>query len=165
MSLYKTTEGKLLIKSGSLMDECCCSSDCNEDRDCNSCTPKLCDYYTVTFSGLSGVFASYNGVHSVWNNPLAPGGECEWKAWTGGAYNPSTVNLFYSLSAPIRWAVKIDHYYGSVGPNCHKEWGHYISYPGEECDPTDNYTQHGVCIETTCAGMCTANTGGIATVS
>jgi len=164
MSLYKTTEGKLLIKSGSLMDECCCSSDCNEDSLCNSCTPQLCDSYTVTFSGLSGDLASYNGVHSVWFQWSSMGLNCEWKVYPF-TYNPSTVNLFYSLSAPIRWAVKIDHYYGSVGPNCHKEWGHYITFPGEECDPTDNYTQHGACIETTCAGMCAANIGGIATVS
>ena len=147
MSLYKTTEGKLLIKSGSLMTDCCCS-DCSEDVSCDSCSPNLCDEYTVAFSGLVGDLAPYNGAHTV---TYTSG--CFWVTFLDPAPVYSEIRL-YTVSS--LWVVGIIH----IFTGCHKTW----LLAGSGCDPIAVYGSS-TCVDFNCSGMCAANTGGIATVS
>ena len=149
MSLYKTTEGKLLVKSSQLMTECCCG-DCSEDIDCNTCTPNLCDQYTITFSSLSGALAPYNGVHTVTYDSF-----CLWSTFLDSPIFFSQIRLFFI--PPGTWIAQILH----IFTGCNKQWGLTGADP---CNPIDTYPATG-CVDTNCSGMCAANTGGIATVS
>jgi hypothetical protein len=79
MSLQRDIDtGNLLkVTSGNLAKECCCCGPCVLNVD-GVDTDVGCEcVYTVTFSGLTDVFADYNGEHEMRKPNPATGG-CDW---------------------------------------------------------------------------------------
>lgn len=80
--------------------------DCGVQNACNACDPPIPDTLYVTFSGLGGSFASWNGKHALdWSTGCA---------WYGSGNGPP--DLIHSAGI---WTVNC---YGGPGASCYKTW-------------------------------------------
>lgn len=116
------------------------------ENTCNTCDPSIPDAFFVTFAGLSGSFALFNGQHSVsWLRG------CVWR-WTGTSEvwpsDPPRIQIEYgAIGGPV-WSVTVRAFEGGGNPEfrCNKKW---TTGAGIPCDPDDPYTEFS-CIDTGC---------------
>ena len=104
-------------------------------NECNECDPAIPDTLYVTFAGLSGDFASFNGKHTL--------------TWVGGAWlgcywheDLDVGPWLYYRSAVHRWHVGISPPEDPGGDplfNCFRHWQMSADYP---CDPTESYVYY-----------------------
>jgi hypothetical protein len=103
---YRSSDGKPLYHStgtniDKIMSECCCNSPC-------TCDPPLKRSYTITFSGMTGIFAVFNGTPYTVNNLLDSGNECEWRSplipLSGGGVRYCHLGRRYNIPRwPMQW--------------------------------------------------------------
>ena len=142
--LKKSVAGHLLkAGTGHLVNDC-------PDNTCNSCSPPIPDTLYVTFSGLGGTFAAWNGKHAVpWS------GHCSWQDREIG-YDVS-VN-YNTAHCPGKWRVWLS----PALPGCQIVWCGTVAL----CDPTGTYS-FSTCADYGCGdtGSCSKCSSPTAVVS
>jgi len=145
------TDGNLALVDGVLIE-------------CNDCNPRVLDTYTVTFAGLAGDFAPYNGAHTVnWalGQSAFPVADCTLlKTFAAGTF----IDLTVGQSALGRSLVTLQ-----VGVlNCNAKWTQ-TAPPPNACDPrVGAYTPlAGNCVDAGCVDMtsCALSAGATCAVT
>ena len=137
------------------------------DNTCNSCDPPLPDTMYVTYAGLAGDFAVWNGKHTiVWQDSTkavtAHSTACWWGSGTCGAGN-GRVELGYNTSINC-WTVFL-YPPDTVAVGCGACMIRFDGAAGT-CDVTDAYAQ-GYCTAVRCTDTdsCTDSAGATCVVS
>jgi hypothetical protein len=120
--------------------------DCYRCR-CTECEDLEGEEYTITFSGLGGAFAGFNGSHTVTMD-----GSC---SATGST--PYLSMEYEYTGEGYKWRVRIA---AIPPPMCNATF----HGPTDECDPTGSYTMY-QCRDTMCGGACAASSGATCVVS
>jgi len=129
------------------------SLDCGPPPGCNSCDPPLLDTYYVTFAGLGGSFAFFNGTHHVeWY------GSCIWVHTYFGTPSRFVSLLYVTDEWATRWRVTI---YTTL--YCQKVMRQPVTWP---CLPTNIYVPYG-CASGNCPDTksCAKSVGATCVVS
>lgn len=118
-------------------------------NDCNECDPPIPDTLYVTWAGLRGDFAHFNGTH-----PLTWETGCTWNAEIG----TGEALLAWTGS---QWLINLVERY-----DCDKQWRSPASPNSDSCDPRDTYSEH-VCSDIYCTDhdTCEKSAGATAVIS
>lgn len=94
---------------------------------CHNCDPCMHGVYYITFAGLAGDFAAFNGTHAVpYRDPI-----CNWMLW----FAPSNSFIAFGWNPFFaRWDVHLRLYYPSL---CALLW--LFTGTPDPCDPTGAY--------------------------
>jgi hypothetical protein len=105
---------------------------------CNACDPRLATFYTVTFSGLTGPWAVWNGANPVEFDPRYP--TCDWFGFDSNG----DIGIWFQYSSPL-WEVTLSPYLtgnqikwtGALGGTCNPvgSFGTHVSCAS--ADPAD----------------------------
>ncbi len=137
--LMKTVDGHLAKGASGHLAKCC---------KCNDCDPPIPCVLCVTFSGLAGDFAPWNGPNIVTHDRSA--GSC---VWGDNLFTPP----YLYVSWTTQWNLTL-----VIGSNC----GIQFTGPDTPCDPRGAYTQHD-CFDSECVdrNSCEDSVGATAGIS
>jgi len=145
MGHLKRAAGGHLLRTtdGHLVNEC-------ESGGCNACSPPLPDTLYMTFAGLGGDFAAYNGKHTLtWLY------ECRWQ--DAGLH----VNLNYVNLAGVYWYAQL-----WLNGTCIKDWVQGDDFPCEPLSADHGYVEY-TCTQGGCldGNSCSLSIGATCVVS
>ena len=134
--VWLNADGDVILNSSGL-PYVCAACPCMENA-CNTCDPPIPDTLYVTFAGLAGDFAGYNGKHSVsWHDG------CAWKKDFGVPDDLPVLEVWWQYFTAGKWAVNL-----ALDGGCYKRW--QKEGGDQSCDPDGSYGEY-TCSDGGCA--------------